>query len=148
MAKGFRLGLDFQVFGDGMADSFRIPSLVTGTLTNGRVKSGSWNLAATTTLDLWSSAESPASFELLVLVPDIITNARIIAELTIDRGNDVGDELFTVELKNGFPFILGADDGYANYTANFGGGTLDVIDRIRIRNIGSAASTGRFLIGN
>lgn len=148
MAKAYRIGLDFQVFGDGIADNYRLPSLITGTLTNGRIKSGSWNLAATTTQDLWSSAEVPASFELLMMIPDVVTNATLMVEFTVDRGADIGTELITMKLQNGFPFILGSDDAYANYTVNFGGGTLDVIDRIRIRNIGSAASTGRFLIGN
>lgn len=72
----------------------------------------------------------------------IQSDRDIILEFTTDVGNDVGDEVYTLELAGtgtanlyGVPFILGSDDSYANYTVNFAGGTLDVIDRIRCRNL-------------
>lgn len=80
---------------------------------------------------LWTAlVDIPSSFNLLVLESD----QDVVVEFVTDDGNDVGEEAYTVTLKAGWPLTLGADGSYANYTVNFGGGTLDVIETIRCEN--------------
>lgn len=73
-----------------------------------------------------------------------------IIELETDSDGSVGKEVYTVPLKAperptqgldteetrvyGAPFVLARDDSYANYTDDFGGGTLDVIEQVRVQN--------------
>ncbi len=96
-------------------------------------------IAATTTWDAWTSGaeQSVTDFDFLYIESEL---DDVLVELTIDNAGDVGDEIITIQLKKDIPLILGSDTGYANYTADFAGGTLDVIDRIRIRNPSSAST--------
>lgn len=90
------------------------------------------SLAVTTTWSAWSAGSaSLTDFDFCYIMSDL---DGVQVELTTDVGNDVGDEYMVVTLKAGVPLILGADDGIANYTVNWGAGTADVIDRIRVRN--------------
>ena len=59
----------------------------------------------------------------------------------------MGDELYTLELSAGVPLVLGDDVSYANYTVNFGAGTLDVIQRVRVRNLGATTANVTLLAG-
>lgn len=99
-----------------------------------------------TTIDAWQSdSEILTDFDLLA----IETDSPVFVELTCDYGGDNGDEYLVIPLIADIPFILAADDSFANYTLDFGGSlTADVIDRIRIRN-NSASATAKvhFLIG-
>lgn len=74
----------------------------------------------------------PADFDFLALLSD---TDDVVVELTTDVNAGVGKELATLELRANIPFLLGSDDSYANYTENFAGGTLDVIDRIRAKSL-------------
>ena len=99
------------------------------------------SLAVNTTWDAWGfTTEQPISdFDLLWIMSD---KSGLYVELTTDANNGVGDEIYTVPLAANIPLILSADDSYANYTADFAGGTADVIDRIRVRNpSGNSAGT-------
>ena len=99
-------------------------------------------LADTTTWDVWNSADPVDSFDFLW----IECASAIWVELTTDKDADVGTEVYTVKTSAGVPFIMTADDSFANYTADFAAGTTDVIDRIRIRNDSGAAVSVRFVI--
>jgi hypothetical protein len=97
------------------------------------------SLGTETTLKLWDVDDSAlTAFKFLW----IQTDYDIMLELVTDDDADVGEEVYTVELQGsgranvyGMPFILNSDASYANYTVAFGGGTLDVIETIRGRNL-------------
>lgn len=79
-----------------------------------------------------------SAFDMLWIACDF----DLILQLVTDDDADVGEEIFTLGLlgsatanKYGIPFILARDDSYANYTVDFGGGTLDLIERISVRNL-------------
>jgi hypothetical protein len=81
---------------------------------------------------VWTALlDIPDTFTLLALE----TDKTVFVELVTDEGNDVGEESYTVELKPGLPLILGSQRSYANYTAGFGGGTLDLIETIRAQKL-------------
>lgn len=79
-----------------------------------------------------------SDFDFLYIESDV---SGVQLELTIDVNNGVGDELICITLQAGKPFKLYTDDAYALYTANFVAGTLDVIDRIRLKNPSAATSS-------
>ena len=56
-------------------------------------------------------------------------------ELGIDVGDDIGNEWITLEMKPGDFIVICSDKGYANYTTNFGGGTIDRYESVRVRNL-------------
>ena len=140
----FRLYRAFHVEIDGdqrRGGSFSEPVAITITTIKDIVRS----IAATTTWDAWDAgAEEMADFDVLWIEAE---TDGIQIELTIDKGGEVGTEPFTLTLKKDVPFILADDAGFANYTADFGGGTLDVIDRIRIRNPTASAISVRLFMG-
>jgi len=84
------------------------------------------------------TTDNLADFDLLVVTS---TAAGVFVELTTDPDNSVGDEVFTVELAANVPLVLGSKRSYANYTADFGGGTIDAIQRVRVKNTGTTAAT-------
>lgn len=78
-----------------------------------------------------------ASFDLLILYTDVVVDL----EFTTNDG-DAAEELCTVRLSPGSPLILGADDSYYNHSASDAfGGSLDVIDRIRVKESNNALAT-------
>lgn len=99
----------------------------------GAVKDDVKVIGTTTTWDAWASgAEEPLSdFDFLWIESEL---DGVQVELTIDKGAEVGREVLTITLKKDVPLVLADDAGFANYTVDFAGGTLDVIDQIRIRN--------------
>lgn len=102
-----------------------------------------FSLAATTTKAVWNgTSDLLTNFEFLWIESD----QDIYAELTVDVGNEVGDELWARYIKANQPLCLFEDDGIANYTANFATGTADVIDRLRVRNPGSTAANVRIVL--
>ena len=90
-------------------------------------------IAVTTTWDAWgfSTEEAFSSFDFLWIESSL---DGVLVELTTDKGDEVGNESFVIELKADKPFVLFTDTGRANYTADFAGGSADLIDRVRIRN--------------
>lgn len=100
-------------------------------------------LANNTTVVLWDSAESIATFDYFYIKSD--QDIRI--EWTCDRGAEVGTVVFADLIESNTPWDRFYDDALASYTANFATGTVDVIDRIRVRNIsGSTANIEYVLI--
>lgn len=106
-------------------------------------------VAASTTVKLFDSSVDPiGSFEICWLQTDF----DVMIEFVTDDNSTVGDEPWTNKLrgsgvanKYGPAKLLSYDDSYAGYVKNFGGGTLDVIDIIRARNL-SATQAAQVLI--
>ncbi len=99
----------------------------------------SLSIATNTVVKVWDKAESGVGdFDFLYMACD----RDLQMELTIDIGAEVGTRLQTCTLKGtgttgemGLPFMLGSDDAFASdYTASFAAGTLDKIERIRVKN--------------
>ena len=100
------------------------------------------DVAASTTEVLFATANDLDSFSFLYIEAD----GDVMLEFSTDINNGVGDENYTMKLAaDGPPLMLGSDVSYANYTTNFGGGTLDVIERIRARNLGTATVRVRII---
>lgn len=102
-------------------------------------------IAAETVVKVWDKDESGVGdFNFLYLACD----RDLQVELTIDIGADVGTRLQTFTLlgtgtagKLGLPFMLGSNAAFASdYTASFAAGTLDTIERIRVKNTSSTNS--------
>lgn len=98
-------------------------------------------IAASTTVTVWDptlsgAPASPASFLALVLLSDT-DNVEI--ELTCNE-DDANEKEFSITLKAGVPFALGDDASRFNFTADSFGGTLDVIDKIRAKNLNADVS--------
>jgi hypothetical protein len=100
------------------------------------------SIAGSTTVTLFDATQDLADFDFLLIRAD----GELIVELVTDQNAGVGTEQYTVTVNGGnntgefgVPFVLANDQSYANYTINFGGGTLDVIDLIRARNLGTSA---------
>lgn len=111
------------------------------------------SIAASTVVKVWDKAESGVTdFNFLYLACD----RDLQVEFTIDIGADIGTRLQTFTLKGtgtaseyGLPFMLGSDAAFASdYTASFAAGTIDKIERIRVKNTdaSNAAKLRRILI--
>lgn len=114
------------------------------TAASGLVFDRTLTIANGATAVLWDAAAATnvTDFDFLWITSD--QNIQI--ELNTDQNNSIGDEFGTVTVGPNAPLVLASDDSYANYTANFATGTLDVIDRIRAKNSsGSTANVHIFL---
>ena len=109
----------------------------------GRKFEREYSVGTTTTQEVFNVTNDLGSFDYLEVVSDI---SGVYVELTTDQNAGVGDEFYTVELVANLPLILFGDGSYANYTANFGGGTLDLIERVRVRNV-SGATAAKIYVG-
>lgn len=99
--------------------------------------------ALNTTKKLFDVTTDLADFNVLAFETDY----DVIIELVTDDDNSVGERSYTFELKgSGIEGVMGpaiiftSDSSYANYTVNFAGGTLDVIQTARCRKISGAAT--------
>lgn len=129
---------------DGQAIPFGSPSTpVQITLGSGLTMKRDVSVAQNTTATLFNTTNDLSDFDFLVITATV----DMYLELTTDLDNSVGDEVYTIPLLANVPFILGRDDSYANYTANFAGGTLDVIQRIRVRNLGATTGIATCIAG-
>ena len=78
------------------------------------------------------SSEQLDGFTVLVLVT---MNGTLDVEFTANEGH-TDEELCTHRLVTGVPFVLGSDASYYNHAANNAtAGTLDVTNKIRVRNL-------------
>ncbi len=90
-----------------------------------------------------------ADFDFLLLAADL----DVVAEFVVDEDNDVGIGQLVFPITGsgtagqyGIPLILAADDSYANYTISFAGGTLDVIERVTVKNLDTRDNANVLLI--
>ena len=100
-----------------------------------------YSVAATTTKLVWDAAATGAPVTTFRFVWIKANVEDVFVQLVTDANNGVGDEYATIELKKNLAYVLGSQASYANFTADFGGGTIDTIDEIWVRNTGSAAAT-------
>ncbi|KKL55457.1 hypothetical protein LCGC14_2255230 [marine sediment metagenome] len=97
-------------------------------------------IAADATRTLWDpttdATEAMSTFTGCLLLSD----GNLDGEMDIDSAGDVGREQNSFRLVDGLPYMLGADDAYANHSVgNAFGGTLDVFERIRVDEPATAA---------
>lgn len=141
MTKLLRAWSAFSVEGGPSGGSLTVPVEieVAGTVLDLRGE-----LAAEATKSLWAASDaSPADFDYLWFEAD--QDCQL--EITVDTNNGVGDEILCIKVFANQPFQLIQDSAYANYTANFAAGTLDVIDRIRVKNLSTEdAAAYRFTL--
>lgn len=111
---------------------------------DGRASDQTFTVAASTTVTLYdATADACADFDFLWIESD----KDVMLELITDQNDGVGKRSATVEVVGGGPPVIrGSDDSYANYTTNFGGGTLDVVDKILCRNLGTETATVRRVV--
>lgn len=98
-----------------------------------------YTVAASTAIIVWVGADQPASgvtdFDLAIF----ISSGTLSVELTSNDGH-ASEELATIALMANMPLVIGADDSYyAHSASNAFGGTLDVIDKIRVYNATTSA---------
>ena len=103
------------------------------------IETKEWAIAADGTQVLWDpttdSSEAASTFDFLLAVAD----GTLDLETTTNEGH-ASEELSSVRLYKGLPFMLGADDSYYGHAAsNAFGGTLDVIDKLRADEPATAA---------
>ncbi len=139
-----RTAVDVIVDGEKMSAGSTIEPVAIDIAGN-EITNDSISIAASTVVKVWDKDESGVGdFNFLYLACD----RDLQVELTIDIGADVGARLQTFTLlgtgeagKMGLPFMLGSDEAYASdYTASFAAGTLDKIERIRVKNTSSTNS--------
>lgn len=113
----------------------------------GRVFDQTFSIGTSTAVKVFDIDEDLGDFDFLCITCDF----DLMLELVTDDDGNVGEEFCTMGLlgtgkanKHGIPFILARDDSYANATVAFAGGTLDLIETIRVKNLsGSQAATCR-----
>ena len=111
------------------------------------VADATFAITASATKSLWDpltdATEVVADFDVLIAVPD----GNLDLELDIDQNASFGRELNSIRIVKDLPFCLGADDAYANHSAgNAFGGTLDLIERLRVKDPTAAARKLRLLM--
>lgn len=115
-----------------------------GVTVDGRASDETFSVAASTTVTLYdATVDAVSDFDFLWIESD----EDVVLELITDQNNGVGKQSYTITVVGGGPpEILGSNVSYANYTTNFGGGTLDVIDKILCRNLGTDTATVRRVV--
>ncbi len=99
-----------------------------------------YTIAADATQLCWDptavATENPSSFSFLLIWSD----GNVDVEFVTDDGGDVGKIIWSQRVVKDVPLILGADDSYAAAAPgdDIFAGTLDVIERIRIKDASSA----------
>lgn len=101
-----------------------------------------FSIPVNTTIDAWGFSgvdESVSDFDYCFILSN---KSGLYAEFTVDKGGEVGTVPFTLGLVANIPLPLPTKLAFANYTADFAGGTVDQIDRIRLHNpAGNSAGT-------
>ena len=103
-------------------------------------------IAASSTVIVWNptndNADSVTDFDVMILLAD--KDLRI--ELTTNEG-DANEELSSLTLTAGVPMMFGSDNSYYNHSASdVYAGTLDVIDKIRVKELAAVASNLRIIL--
>lgn len=103
-------------------------------------------ISAASTQIIWNptidSSEATTDFDFLILFPD----GDLELETTTNEG-DVNEELNIDIIADGFPYILGSDASRSNHSVNDAfAGTLDVKDKLRVKNLGATAVNLRMVM--
>lgn len=93
---------------------------------------------------LWDYQHGLTDFTFCRIETDVGTAALpVMLELTTDLAAAVQVGYSTVALRSGFPYVLFSSKSYANYTANFAGGTMETIQRFRVKNLNATSANVR-----
>ncbi len=107
-------------------------------------------IAASATITLWDSAaasENITDFDYLFIANKGTNTFEI--ELVIDDNDGIGEELQTHVIPVDASFVLYSKSAYANHSAGDAfGGTLDTIERIRVKEPNAVAGNILFIIGS
>lgn len=145
--------------------SFKVETMITTIDSAGKQTRKSWSAATASLTDVqwknisisngavkfvwnptvWSDYE-PSLFSVLTMVAD----GNLDVEMTINTG-DANLEYNSFRLAKNYPFVLGADDAYYNHAATTDaafGGTLDVIDSIRVAEPSTGSVNLTMILGN
>lgn len=113
---------------------------VTKTLASDLPYVQSFSVAQNTTADVFDATTDLSAYDSFWVVSD--QDAHL--ELVTDDGGEVGEESYTIKLLADVPQMIHSNVSYANYTVDFAGGTLDVIETIRVRNLGATTANVDF----
>lgn len=130
---------DGSTLGDGSLD---VPVVIPATA-SAPPYSNALVLAQNAHGTLWDAANGPTDFTYLEIKSDTgdAANGLVFIELTTDENNTYGTRYQTFALLANVPFVLASSASYANYTANFGGGTISAIQKVRVKNLNTATAT-------
>ena len=92
---------------------------------------------------LWDSDADGALADFQVCA--LVSTQPVELEFTCNNG-DAQEELSHVYLAANTAFVLGQDDSRYDYTTDTFSGTLDVIDRIRVKESDALAATVRLIL--
>lgn len=103
-------------------------------------------VATSTTLTVWNptvdTSEQVGDFDFLGMVTDLV----LYVEATVNEGH-ANEELGSFPLAANTFLAFGADDAYYNHSASdVYAGTLDVIDKLRVRNPSASTVANLLLI--
>lgn len=139
---------DHRITLNGRTYVFQSPT-TPPTLTLTQLKADTLSLATATTIVLWDPTLSgvpsePSSLDFLY----VLASQACFLELSCNE-DDANERTFAVPIAANIPFVLGADDAFYNFTT--GGdtfaGSLDVIDRLRLRNQSGSTATVTYAVG-
>jgi len=103
-----------------------------------------FSVASGTTVTVWDptvdASEAASDFDFALFLSD----GNVDLEMTVNEG-DANEQIGTVRLTDKLPLMLGADDGYSGATQGLGG-TLDVIDKLLIKEVSSATRSVQVIL--
>jgi len=143
----FSVTIDGQLITGGSLEN-PVPIALTSDLKHERIVSLAQNVTGIL-FDNATDLSASATFKFMWIVSD----QDVMLELQTDSNAGIGRMLYTIPLlgsgttgKYGAPFILARSASYALYTINFGGGTLDNIDKITAKNLGATTAKVRIFV--
>lgn len=125
------------------AGSLDVPTILAASSTTPEDYKNSAVLAQNAKAILWDAANGPSDFTYAYILSDTgdSANGYVMVELQTDETNAIGRQVFTIGLIADVPLALGSSASYANYTLNFGGGTLSKIQKITVKNLNTASAS-------
>jgi hypothetical protein len=113
------------------------------------VKDKEISIAASTIVTIWDTSAASENIKTLTfcLIKNTGTNT-IEVELVVDDDDSIGEEINTVVIPTKGHYILMSGASYANHSAGDAfAGTLDLIERIRIKEPNGVNANVNFILG-
>lgn len=76
----------------------------------------------------------------------IVTSVDMDLELTTDLDGGTNTRIYTLGTRANIPFIIPKNRSYSGYVENFGGGTVDKIERLRVKNVDTNTASVRCVL--
>ena len=132
---------------NGASISYEIPHTVSAVTETGTREI---DIAASSTNIIWdstSTAETITAFDYLFLSNTGANSLQI--EFVVDKDGSVGEELHTVTLPKGASYVLFSKSAFANHSAaDAFAGTLDFVEKIRVKEPNAVAGSLLFIIAD